>query len=414
MGRATVGLYLEGVGEAADTLSRHPLRASLAGLAVAVAVATTAIVQTGLNGLAETARQTSERAFGSDTFLLTRLATAGLTRRELARRSERNPNLTRSDLRFVEGVADDIVTYAAVTQRQADVVASGRTFENAAVNGTQASLIDIRDIRLDRGRFLTPDEEQRGAPVVVLGRDVVDELFPGVDPLERHVRIGLRRFRVVGLQTAQGTSGGQALDRIVYMPLTAFERTFGVPDSLQIYATERRDRGVQAAEDRARISMRARRHLQPGVDDVFDIVTPEAARSFVDRITGQVGAAGPPISFMALVAAIVVVANTTLVSVTQRTREIGVRRAVGATRRAVIVETLAESTLVAVVGGAVGLVIALGVLAGAGAALEADLTLAWPVAGGSLAAAALSGLVAGWYPARRAASTEVVDALRLD
>jgi putative ABC transport system permease protein len=97
--------------------------------------------------------------------------------------------------------------------------------------------------------------------------------------------------------------------------------------------------------------MRARRYLGPGVEDTFDIVTPDAARGFVDQLTQQVSAAGPPISFMALFAAIIVVANTTLVSVTQRTREIGVRRAIGASRRSVVVETLAESIVVALVGG---------------------------------------------------------------
>lgn len=406
--------YIESTVEAVATLRRYPLRASLAGLAMAVAVATTAIVQTSLNGLAESARRTSERAFGSDSFLLTRLATGELSRRELALKSERNPNITRRDLRFLENVADRVVTYGAEAQRQADVGAGGRTFENAAISGTQATLPDIRDITLAGGRFLTADEEIRSAQVVVLGSEVADTLFPGVDPIGRAVRIGLRQFRVVGLQIPQGTSGGQSLDRIVYMPLTAFERTFGASDSLLVYATEGTDRGVQAAEDRARISMRARRHLEPGVEDSFDIVTPEAARGFVARLTEQVSAAGPPISLMALVAAIIVVANTTLVSVTHRMREIGVRRAIGAPRRSVVIETLAESMVVALVGGALGLFAALVVLALAGAVLDVALSLQWTVAGASLAAAGLSGLIAGWYPAQRAASTNIVDALRLE
>ncbi len=414
MRRLTPRLYVEGIAEAVSTLRRYPLRASLAGLAMAVAVATSAIVQTSLNGLAESARQTSERAFGSNSFLLTRLATGGLSRRDLAVKSERNPNITRRDLRFLETVADGVVTYGAVAQRQADVGAAGRSFENAAINGTQATLTAIRDINLASGRFLTADEEVRGAQVVVLGSEVAATLFPGVDPLGQAVRIGLRRFRVIGLQVPQGTSGGQALDRIVYMPLTAFERTFGAPTSLLVYATEGADRSTRAAEDRARVSMRARRHLGPGADDTFDIVTPEAARGFVDQLTQQVSAAGPPISFMALVAAIIVVANTTLVSVTQRTREIGVRRAIGASRHSVVVETLAESTVVALVGGGLGLVAALVAVSLAGAALAIELSLEWTVGGASLAAAGLSGLVAGWYPAKRAASSNVVDALRLD
>ncbi len=410
----TPALYLEGLSEAVSTLRRNPLRASLAALAMAVAVATTAVVQTGLNGLAESARQTSERAFGSDSFVLARVATGTLSRRELAERLERNPNITRQDVRFLEGVAGEVVAYAAVAQRQADVSAGGRTFENAAVSGTQAALPAIRDISLARGRFLTRGEETSGAQVVVVGRDIATTLFPATDALGQSVRIGRRAFRIIGIQTPQGTAGGQSLDRFVYMPLVAFERTFGAPASLQVFATGESGHPIQAAEDRARISMRARRHLGPGAEDTFDIITPEAARSFVERITQQVSAAGPPISLMALLAAVVVVANTTLVSVTQRTREIGVRRAVGASRRSVIVETLSESTVVALVGGGIGLLVAVAVLTAAQAALDIELRLEWPVTAASLAAAALSGLAAGWYPARRAASTDVVNALRLE
>ncbi len=410
----TPALYLEGVAEAASTLRRSPLRASLAALAMAVAVATTAIVQTGLNGLVETARQTSERAFGSNSFALTRVASGGLSRRELAARLERNPNIRRQDVRFLEAVADGSVIYAAVAQRQADVSAGGRIFENASISGTQAALPELRDIGLAQGRFLTRDEEMRGAQVVVIGRDIETTLFPGRDALGQSVRIGRRAFRVVGIQSPQGTAGGQSLDRNAYVPLIAFERTFGAPESLQVFASGGSEIPAQQAEDRSLVSMRARRHLGPGVENTFDLITPEAARSFTERLTQQVSAAGPPISLIALLAAIVVVANTTLVSVTQRTREIGVRRAVGASRRSIIVETLAESTLVALIGGGLGLFAAVIALAAAGAVLQIDLPLDAAVTGASLAAAGASGLVAGWYPASRAASTDVINALRLE
>ena len=196
------------------------------------------------------------------------------------------------------------------------------------------------------------------------------------------------------------------------MPLRAFERIFGAPASLQVFATGPGDVVVTDAEAQARVSMRARRHLGPAAEDTFDIITPEASRTFVTRITEQIGAAGPPISLMALIAAMVVVTNTTLVSVTERTREIGVRRAVGARRGNVIVETLAESLLVALVGGAVGLLFAVVTLSAASGSIDVDLSLQWPVALASLAAAGLSGALSGWYPARRAASLDIVDALK--
>jgi putative ABC transport system permease protein len=408
----TPAVWVEGISEALATLARNPLRASLAALAMAMAVATTAVVQTGLDGLARSARQASARAFGSDSFVLARIAGANLSRRALAEKLERNPNITRNDVRFLDKVASGLVVYAATAQRSADISAGGRTFENAAVNGTQWTLPDVRDIGIERGRFITRDEDVSGAQVIVAGRSVVVDLFPGVDPLGQSVRIGGRGFRIVGVQAAQGTAGGQSLDRYVWMPLRAFERTFGAPASLQVFATGHGGVTATEAEAHARMSMRARRHLGPGAPDTFDIITPEASRTFVTRITEQIGAAGPPISLMALIAAMVVVTNTTLVSVTERTREIGVRRAVGARRGNVIVETVAESLLVALVGGGAGLFLAVILLAVASSPLGVDLSLEWPVTLGSLGAAGLSGVLSGWYPARRAASLDIVNALK--
>lgn len=401
---------LEGVAEATATIISNPLRASLAALAMSVAVATTAVVQTGLDGLAASALQASARAFGSDSFILTRIATGTLSRREIADRLQRNPNITRGDVRFLDRVANDELTYAATSVRSADVIAGARKFENATINGTQATLADIRDVGIARGRFFTQDEETRSAAVAVVGTALVTELFPGVDPLGQRMRIAGRAFTIVGIQTPQGAGASVSLDRYVWMPITAYERAFGAPDSVQVFAKATPGTTTAMAEDRARTSMRARRHLAPGAPDTFDIVTPEASRSFVARITERIGAAGPPISLMALIAAIVVVTNTTLVSVTQRTREIGVRRALGAARFNIIVETLAEASIIAFIGGVIGLGIATALLAAASGPLGLPLTINWPTA----AAATLSGIAAGWYPARRAVSVDVNTALRAD
>ena len=398
--------------EATGTIARNPLRSSLAALAVAAAVATTAVVQTGLDALARSARETSARAFGADTFVLARLSTGNLSRRELADKLARNPAITRGDVRYIQAIADGKVRYAATAQRSADVSAGSRKFENATINGTQAPLLDIRNIEVEAGRFMTDDEDTAGSPVVVLGRAVADALFATTDPLGRQVRIAGRAFTVIGLQTRQGTAGGVSLDRYVWMPLRAFERAFGVPASVQVFAKASDGTRSVAAEDHARISMRARRHLGPGAADTFDIITPEASRGFVTAITERIGAAAIPISLMALVAAIVVVTNTSLVSVTQRTHEIGIRRALGASSAAIIGETLAEAALVGLLGGTLGLLTGAGVIALVSRVASTALSISGPTAVVSLAAAVLSGAAAGWYPARRAASIDVVAALR--
>ena len=405
-------MHAQVVVEAAGTIIRNPLRSSLAALAVAAAVATTAVVQTGLDSLARTARETSAKAFGADTFVIARLASGNLSRRELADKLARNPSIARNDVRYIQNIADGQVTYAATAQTNADVVLGSRKFEQATINGTQSALLGIRNIDIASGRFISEQEDAAGAPVVILGSAVADALFPVGDPMGGQVRIAGRAFTVIGLQTRQGTAGGVSLDRYVWMPLRAFERAFGASGSLQVFAKAPESVSTITAEDHARISMRARRHLRPGETDTFDIITPEASRSFVTNITERIGAAAIPISVMALIAAIVVVTNTSLVSVTQRTHEIGIRRALGASRSAVIGETLAESAIVGLLGGTLGLLTGAGVLALVARISGLGLSISIPTAVVSLAAAVLSGIAAGWYPARRAASIDVVSALR--
>jgi putative ABC transport system permease protein len=400
--------------QAVATIRGNPLRAALAAVAMATAVGTVAVVVSGLDGLARYARDTGARAFGADTFVVAKIAIGGLSRRELADRLARNPDIRRDDVRFLDRFADGRVLYAPVVQRAADVSAGGRRFENAAVSGTTAALVDIRELGVTRGRFLSRDEEARAAAVVVLGADIADAVFPATDPLGQRVRIGGRGFEVIGLQKRQGTAGGVSLDRYAWVPLATHERVFGAPPSLQVFARSPRPEGTLEAEDRAHASMRARRHQRPGDPDVFDIITPEAARGFVGALSARVSSAAIPISIMALLAAVVVVTNTTLVSVAERTRQIGVRRAIGATRRSVVLETLAESSLIGLAGGAIGLAGAWVLTALASGVSGVPLGITISTALSSLAGAVASGLAAGWYPARRAASIDVIAAIRQD
>ncbi len=403
----------ESVAQAASTALAHPLRSGLGALAMAVGVATVALVIAGLDGLAEFARSTTARSFGSDTFVVAQIGSPGtLGRRELQDRLERNPYIRRSDVRFLERWAGDEVLYAPVTQRPGEVVAGGRKFENAAITGTGAALAEIRSLEVARGRFFTRDEEARAAAVAVIGRDVADAVFPGLDPLGRGIRVGLRRLEVIGVQDRLGTSAGQSLDRYVWIPLPTFERAFGAPPTLQVYARAREAGRTRAGEDHARATMRARRHLGPGTADNFDILSPEAARGFVANLTERVSGAAGPLSAMALLASIVVVTNTTLVSVTQRTREIGVRRALGATRRQIVREVLIESALVALVGGVAGLLVVSGIAEAARAASGAPLSIGPTTVAWSVGAAGVAGVLAGLYPARRAAGIDVIAAVR--
>jgi putative ABC transport system permease protein len=411
----TASAAREALGQAARTAAAHPLRSGLGALAMAVGVATVAIVITSLDGVSAFARATTARTFGSDTFVLARIAAPGsIGRRELEEKLARNPVIRRSDLRFLDRWAGDEVLYAAQAQRAGDATAGGRKIENAAITGTSAALADIRDLGVERGRFLSREDEARAAPVAVIGADVADALFPGLDPVGRPIRVGGRRFEVVGAQSRLGTAAGTSLDRQVFLPLATWERVFGAPETLQVFARARDTARTAQAEDRTRATMRARRRLLPGVADTFDLLSPTAARSFVSNLTERVGAAAFPLSAMALLASIVVVTNTTLVSVTQRTREIGVRRALGATRQQIVREVVLESTIIAIVGGAGGLLVVLGLVSAVQTVTAAPLALTAPTALWSFASAALAGVLAGLYPARKASRVDIIAAVRAE
>ena len=175
VGRIVIGACQEAVAAA----RANRLRTGLAALATAAAVATMVLVVSGLDGVARYARETGERTFGSDTFVIAQVATAQLSRRELEERLARNPPVRRADTRFLDRVADDVVRYAPTAQRSAEAVAGNRSFENAAVNGTTSALPAIRVVDVAEGRFFTEVETTQAAQVAVIGADVADALFPG-------------------------------------------------------------------------------------------------------------------------------------------------------------------------------------------------------------------------------------------
>jgi putative ABC transport system permease protein len=408
-------LLQESFSQAFAVVREYRLRSALGALAMAAAVTALAGISTGLEVLEKYAAQATARSIGSDVFQVARVGQRGrLGRRELARKLERNVAISRADARFLDAYAGGLVTYAPSAQRIVDVTSVEGKIESVPVTGTTAAITRIQDMALAQGRFFSDDESQRGASVAVIGDEVSRSCFPSGRALGGSVRIGGRAFKVVGVQEAMGQLGGQSQDRYVWVPLGGFERAFGPATSLQMFAKSRVEGETEHAEDRARSSLRARRNLYPGQEDNFDVVTPDAARNFVASLSRSLSAASMPISLASLLAAFVVVTNTTLVSVAQRTREIGIRRAIGARRSNISAEVLAESLIVSVVGALAGLLFVAGLVGVSSAILKLPLSLEPMTLARSLFMAAIAGLLSGALPAARASRADILNALRTE
>lgn len=408
-------LIRESFAQAFAVVREYRLRSALGALAMAAAVTALAGISTGLEVLESFAKKTAARSIGSDVFTVARVGQRGrLGRLELARKLERHVAISRSDARFLDEHAGGLVTYAPSAQRLVDVTSVFGKLESVPLTGTTEAITRIQEMDLDQGRFFGSDESSRGELVAVIGDEVLKACFPNGRALGATLRIAGRAFRVIGVQEAMGQLGGQSQDRYVWIPLAAYERAFGQAASLQLFAKSKAEGETTGAEDRARASLRAKRNLYPSNLDTFDVVTPDAARSFVASLARSLAAASLPISLASLLAAFVVITNTTLVSVAQRTREIGIRRAIGARKANISSEVLAESLIVSVVGALAGLAFVSAISATASAALGLPLSLAPKTLLRSLFMAAAAGLLSGALPAIRAARADVLTSLRAD
>jgi putative ABC transport system permease protein len=297
----------------------------------------------------------------------------------------------------------------------ARVKSGEQSINNTNIEGLTPSMATISDIDLSAGRMINDVDMRNNTAVVVVGADIVDKLLAGMDPIDKEVRIDGWTYRVIGVGERKGTTLGQSMDNYALMPITAYEKQYGAHESIQI-SGKAADSGAsfEAAMDEARAVLRARRHEPPSADDDFDIATNDSLMSMWSNISDTFFYAMIGIAAISLVVGGIVIMNIMLVSVTERTREIGIRKALGARSTDIMLQFLIESVTVALAGGAIG------VLGGVSVAKTVTLIIGvpseiklWAVAAGLLVAASV-GIFFGVYPARRAAKLDPIAALRYE
>jgi len=400
-----------------DSIRAHKLRSVLTLLGIIIGVASVVLVGAAIDGLGVYAEESTAKAFGTDSYLVAQVAQVGRsTRAERAAKFRRNRRIRPEDIEYLRMTTGDQIQYSPYRVRVDDVRGPSSLFEGATILGVSATLAEIRDVAVLEGRFFNEQEESYRQNVAMIGQEIKEAFFPDSSPLGQVVRIRGLDFRIVGVQEKLGNAGNQSQDNQVYIPTGAFTRLYGPDPSMAVFGRPRPESGLGFYEalDYTRVALRTRFKTPPGAPDNFDTLTPDSIRSFIDSVLGLIQAVVIPVTCISLVVGGIVIMNIMLVSVTERTREIGIRKAIGARRRDVMLQILIESVLLASFGGALGLTLGAVAAKGLSAALGVNLPVTFGYVALALFVSTVTGIASGWYPASKASRLDPVVALRAE
>jgi putative ABC transport system permease protein len=398
---------------ALQSLWGNKMRSILTLIGVVMGVASVIMVITLVNG-ANRYVSTKLSGYGADVFTVTRMSSVIFTPEEYFKFQKRKI-VRMEDYEVLRENCTDCSEVGASLFKSTNVVANGKSSNNTGVRGLTWTMLSLNNIDIAIGRGFTPADEEHATHNVIVGYDIVDNLLPEGDPIGREIRVDGIPYTIVGVGDRQGKTLGQSQDNWVAIPITTYQQIYGYNDSVDIYMRANGDAQVmERAKDQARVIMRTRRHDAPGKPDDFEIETNDTFLDIWKQISSMFAAVVLGLASIALVVGGVVIMNIMLVSVTERTREIGVRKALGAKQRDVLVQFLIESASLAGVGGIFGIL--MGVLVGKLITVFVGFPTAvpiWAVFLGLFLASGV-GIFFGVYPASKAARLDPVVALRAE
>lgn len=328
--------------------------------------------------------------------------------------SRRNPDVRLDDAEAIRKLAPLAYQISPRAYTAAEVKYGNETLEGVTIQGAAANAIDIDRLTVASGRFYFDYEDSHSREVAFIGKDIADRFFPTGDPIGKAIKVDGRPFTVVGVSSPLGSVFGQSRDGFVMIPITTFLDTYGSRRSLNLLISSPTKESFDATVDQVRVAMRVHRKIPPNEPDNFGIITPDAINALRDKIFGTIQVTTIGVTAIALVVGGIVIMNIMLVSVTERTREIGIRKSLGARRVDILKQFLTESTILSLMGGVLGTLVAFSVaeIVRQLTPIPTALPIAWTIA--SITISAAVGLVSGAYPAWRAAGLDPIVALRAD
>ena len=396
---------------AVQSLWANKLRSILTLLGVVIAVASVIAVVTLVNGANEYIATKINRQ-GADVFTISQQPAFTTSYKEYIEYQKRKI-ISLEEYHAVQQECTACEQVGAFQSSTGEIKYEAQSSTDTQIRGYTALMPEMQNLNIVEGRGLTQADEDHAAHVALIGADIEENLLKFEDPIDKEIRVDGVPYTIIGLGEKQGKTLGRSQDNWVGVPLTTYQKSYGSMKTVTIYAKSGSGApAMEAASDQARMIVRGLRHDRPGEPDSFTLETSDTLAGLLQQIIASIGGVAIAIAAISLVVGGVVIMNIMLVSVTERTREIGVRKALGAKRGDVLVQFLMESSILSLVGGAFGVALGVGGALGVAALVDFPATVAvWSIFAGLLVALSV-GVFFGVYPARKAADLDPIVALR--